>query len=152
MERNELLAEQLACSRAEGKLNIQGKKVALVAQVSQLLRKERQALRDFKGQVNYDSDDSECLEIKANIVYYKKKTQEAKSDLEDPTNRAGHSPERFSTPTVSRLSTPTGSTGLPSSVTFTVTSATGNRSRKEKTIAPALTADSLDTIENIDGN
>jgi hypothetical protein len=39
IERNELLAEQLACSRAEAKLNIQGKKVALVAQVSDLLRK-----------------------------------------------------------------------------------------------------------------
>jgi hypothetical protein len=40
IERNELLAEQLACKRAEAKLNIQGKKVALVAQASNLLRKE----------------------------------------------------------------------------------------------------------------
>jgi hypothetical protein len=84
IERNELLAEQLACSRAEIKLNIQGKKVALVAQVSDLLRKERQALREYRAQVNYDSADSECTEIKHNIEYYKKKTEEAKGALEEP--------------------------------------------------------------------
>ena len=88
IERNELLAEQLACSRAEAKLNIQGKKVALVAQVSDLLRKERQALREYRAQVNYDSADSECREIKNNIVYYKTKTEEAKGALEEPQLRS----------------------------------------------------------------
>jgi hypothetical protein len=88
IERNELLAEQLACSRAEAKLNMQGKKVALVAQASDLLRKERQALREYRSQVYYDSADSECKEIKNNIVYYKQKTEEAKGALEEPKPRS----------------------------------------------------------------
>jgi hypothetical protein len=92
IERNELLAEQLACSRAEVNLNIQGKKVALVAQVSDLLRRERQALRAHRANPYYDSSDSadsEGREIKSNIEYYKKKTAEAKGALEEPKLRAG---------------------------------------------------------------
>jgi 16S rRNA U516 pseudouridylate synthase RsuA-like enzyme len=88
IERNELLAQQLACSRAEAKLNIQGKKVALVAQASDLLRKERKALREYRSQVNYDSADSECREMKNNIVFYKIKTEEAKGALEEPKLRS----------------------------------------------------------------
>jgi hypothetical protein len=38
----------------------------------------------YRAQVNYDSADSECREIKTNIQYFKKKTEEAKGALEEP--------------------------------------------------------------------
>jgi hypothetical protein len=156
IERNELLAQQLACTRAEAKLNIQAKKVALVAQVSDLLRKERLALRDYRGRADYDSADSECVEIKTNISYYKKKTLEAKGDLEDTPHSASGSPARLSSPPVKRPTTPAGSTGLPSSVTFSVHSASASATASssagvtEKRNSGLLHVELVDSFENED--
>jgi hypothetical protein len=41
-------------------------------------------LREYRSQWYYDSADSECKEIRNNIVYYKLKTEEAKGTLEEP--------------------------------------------------------------------
>ncbi len=64
-KRNKLLAQQLEYTRSEAKVNMKGKKLALVAQASDLLRKERLALRNFWSASEYNTDGSEAEEIKS---------------------------------------------------------------------------------------
>ena len=45
-------------------------------------------MRKYRSQANYDSADSECREMKNNIVFYKIKTEEAKGALEEPKLRS----------------------------------------------------------------
>jgi hypothetical protein len=52
-KRIKILEQQLEYARLEVNLNMKGKKLALVAQACDLLRKERLALRNFRNELGY---------------------------------------------------------------------------------------------------
>jgi hypothetical protein len=82
-KRNKLLEQQLKVTQVQVDIDTKGKKLALVAQASDLLKKERVALRDLKREMAYDTDGSEAEDIKTSILYYKRSVVEAKSEFEE---------------------------------------------------------------------
>jgi uncharacterized phage infection (PIP) family protein YhgE len=89
-KRNKLLKQQvkhsrqqLQYTRLEVNLNVKGKKLALLAQASELLKKDRLALREFRNELHYDSDGSEAKEMKESILYYKKSVVDAKRAIDE---------------------------------------------------------------------
>lgn len=116
IKRNKLLEEQLEYTRLEVYQNIKGKKIALLAQTSDLLSKERLALRNFRTQLQYDTDGSEAEEMKASIIYYKKSVQDAKRALEEgaAVRRAASSVD-FSSPTSTMSAATHGTSGTAES-------------------------------------
>jgi hypothetical protein len=82
-KRNKLLEQQLEYARLEVNLNMKGKKLALVAQACDLLKKERLALRNFRNELGYKTDDSEAEEMKTSILFYKNSVKDAKCALEE---------------------------------------------------------------------
>jgi hypothetical protein len=77
------LEQQLKYTPIKVNLNIKGNKFTVLAQARGLLRKEWLALRDFRNQLPYDTDDSKADEMKTSIIYYKKYVNNAKPALKE---------------------------------------------------------------------
>jgi hypothetical protein len=97
---NKILEQQLKHTRVEFNQNMKGKKLTVVAHAtnycSDLLRKERLALRNFRNQLPYKTgddskaEDKRCqsrIEMKTSITYYKRYYNSALEPARTPINR-----------------------------------------------------------------
>ena len=98
-ECNKLFREQNVLPRVDTKLNIKGKKMKLYSDIRKGLSDKRSALPTLKKEAEYDSDDSETVEIKQSIGQYKLALEDALRGLEE--SRSAEAVEEVEVPTAS---------------------------------------------------
>ncbi len=105
--------------RTEARVNVKGNKLALVAQASDLLRKERLALRNFRSESQYNTDCSEAEDMKKCMLFYKTSMDDATQAVKkDPVESPSTVVDSATATSVNELPTSVAAYSVDSSTSF----------------------------------